>query len=411
MLIKKILNPKIIKIIFFKLYCKFSSIKAKVKYFFLPKKIKNKFINRINIVLKNQKISDYKKICIFVSFSNTLSESSKSYLKTIYEAGYGVIFVNNKKISEIDFKFLKQHTIYAINRLNIGRDIGAYKDIFLFLNYKKIINNINYLCFANDSIQFIPGKNAKALKSSISNFEKSDSDGLFTNYSYQVEKHYQSYFCIIKKRIFNSNEYLLFWQNYKPYDDKQHNIINGEIALSRRFYNQIDNPTVLYSSIKLGKLFSDIKSFNFDNKILSLKLASILPSTSSVLLSKFNLEVEKIHKNDWNIGDLINDFETQLLIFNLIENSNPTHIGAFVFPLFLKSPFLKKDLALSGCFNIAQSFLLYELILLNSLDLNYEGNKDLYLNLTREFELLLEKKGNPFSYKNKKFDYFELGLT
>ena len=47
----------------------------------------------------------------------------------------------------------------------------------------------------------------------------------------------------------------------------------------------------------------------------------------------------------------------------------------------------------------------------NSLNLSQEKGKNLFNSLAKEYDLLLSQKGTPYSYKNKKYDYFKLGLT
>ena len=55
---------------------------------------------------------------------------------------------------------------------------------------------------------------------------------------------------------------------------------------------------------------------------------------------------------------------------NYIENSNPSHVAAFLYPIFLNCPFLKKDLALSGTYSISKCSNLYRSLLKNSLNLS-----------------------------------------
>ena len=109
--------------------------------------------------------------------------------------------------------------------------------------------------------------------------------------------------------------------------------------------------------------------------------------------------------------DLYLHEEFQFSLFQIIENTNPTHVAAFLYPLFLGCPFIKKDLALSGSYSIGQCSKLYQYCLINSLDLDQEKDKELFSELGYEFDRLLFQKGNPISFKNKKFEYFKLGLT
>ena len=90
------------------------------------------------------------------------------------EINYGVVFVNNLPIANDDYEFLKNNSILSFNRVNLGRDVGAFKDIFLYLSSSGYLENLELLGFANDSVQFIPGKYAKKFQKSINKFEESN---------------------------------------------------------------------------------------------------------------------------------------------------------------------------------------------------------------------------------------------
>ena len=70
--------------------------------------------------------------------------------------------LNDPILNQGDFntlvKFLKDNKCLSFDRLNIGRDIGAFQDGFLYLLNNNFLKSINFLCFANDSIQVIPGE-------------------------------------------------------------------------------------------------------------------------------------------------------------------------------------------------------------------------------------------------------------
>lgn len=412
--IKKI-NRKLY-VLEFKIYSFFYlKIKSYIKYyFFISKKLRTDLYSRIKIVSPKKDLNNYKKIFIFVSFSEKLSASSKCLLKIINESGYGVVHVNNRKTSTSDIEFLVNLDCLVIDRINLGRDFGAYKDIFLYLNQNNIISNIDYLGFVNDSIQFIPGKNANSLKKEILDFEKSDSLALFSHQSYQISSHYQSFFKILKKEIFNLESYKKFWKTYKSLDYKQHLIHNGEIALSTLFYNSIRNPTVLYSTKKFAKSMIKNNIKNFGSEFMHTSVKFFFPSTENKILKSVIKKIpnSKLLKSKKILLKDIKAYEKfQVILLQIIENSNPSHVAAFLYPIFLDCPFLKKDLALSGTYSISKCSKLYRSLLKNSLNLSKENSKDLFNSLVSEYDLLLSKKGTPNSNKNKKYEYFKQGLV
>lgn len=410
----KIISRKIY-VLEFKIYSFYLKIKSYIKYYFIiSRKLRTDLYSRIKILSPRKDLKNYKKIFIFVSFSEKLSDSSKCLLKIIDESGYGIVHVNNRKTAKSDVQFLINLDCLVIDRINLGRDFGAYKDIFLYLNQNDILPNLEYLGFVNDSIQFIPGKNASSLKNKIIDFEQTDSLALFSHHSYQISSHYQSFFKILKKDIFNLKSYKNFWKKYKSLDFKQHLIENGEIALSTLFYNSIKNPTILYSTNKFAKSINENNINNFGKEFKHTYIKSLFPSLESKILKGVIKKIpnaEFLKSEDILLKDIKAYKEFQFSLFQIIENSNPSHVAAFLYPVFLDCPFIKKDLALSGTYSISTCSKLYRSCLKNSLNLSQEKGQNLFNSLATEYDLLLSQKGTPYSYKNKKYDYFKLGLT
>ena len=177
------------------------------------------------------------------------------------------------------------------------------------------------------------------------NFEKTNSLGLFTHQSFQVESHYQFFFKILKKDIFNTKSYKNFWRKYKSLDYKQHLIHRGEIALSALFYNSIKNPTILYSTNKFAKSISPYKVVNFQSETKKLSIKSCIPSVESKILKGIIKDFPSdvlLKSGDISLEDISLHKDLQFSLFQIIENSNPKHVAAFLYALFLGCPFLKK---------------------------------------------------------------------
>ena len=377
------------------------------------KKYKN-FSKRIKLFTKSEEIDKYDKICIFASYGKKLSSSSKSYIKTLGEINYGVVFVNNLPIANDDYEFLKENTVLSFNRINLGRDIGAIKDIFLYLSSSGYLDKLKFLGFANDSVQFIPGKYANKFQESILKFEKSDSDGLFTHFSNQDKPHFQSFFKILRSNVFCSKEYKSFWKNYLPLSNREHSIHNGEILISTKIYNKIKNKTVLYSTSKLSSSIIDLKKEN-SSELLNFNVLELIPSFSRTMRAQ-----GLVKSNLWNYEIIIarnpmirnlNKQNIDTYIFELIENNNSSHVAGYLYPLFLKCPLIKKDLTSQGSFAMGQALTLYGKCLQYSMDLNNPKEKELYEDLLREYDLLLLEKGTPYAFRNNFLKGIRLGIN
>ena len=94
-----------------------------------------------------------------------------------------------------------------------------------------------------------------------------------------------------------------------------------------------------------------------------------------------------------------------------IENNNPSHVAGFLYPLFLKCPFIKKDLTPQGSFGMGQALVLYQKCLSNSMDLSNQIEKELFNILSEEYRLLILSKGNPTSFRNNYFGGIKVGIN
>ena len=417
-LIKKLIYKFSVKYLYFCSYLSYCKLKKSQKHFF----------NRIKLIYNSSSINNYKKICIFVAYTNRLSISTKLYIKALVGLNYGVVFVNNIPISNEDLEFLYRNSILAFNRINLGQDMGAYKDIFLYLSSENYLANIDFLCFANDSVQFIPGKYQSNFHDAVLKFESSGSDGLFSHHSNEVKPHFQSFFSIIKRNIFCKLEYINFWKNYIPLSNREHCVHKGEILLSQKFYNKINNPTVLYDKNKLLESI-DLDGLEEDKSIdlSDLDILNLIPSFSRTFIQLEILKLitflfqsnkykkyKSIKNNFVNQNPKIGNIKKNNVgkyIFQLIEYNNPSQVAAFLYPLFLKCPFVKNNLILSGSFEIDQAFNLYKICLKKSMFLDNPEEKNIYKKLISEYNLLVINKENPKSFNENFLKGVKFGIN
>ena len=113
-----------------------------------------------------------------------------------------------------------------------------------------------------------------------------------------------------------------------------------------------------------------------------------------------NPKIGNIKKN--NVGKYI---------FQLIEYNNPSQVAAFLYPLFLKCPFVKNNLILSGSFEVDQALSLYKLCLKKSMILNNHEEKNLYNKLISEYNLLVINKENSKSFNENFLKGVKFGIN
>jgi hypothetical protein len=93
---------------------------------------------------------------------------------------------------------------------------------------------------------------------------------------------------------------------------------------------------------------------------------------------------------------------------DLIENGNPSHIAAFLYPFHLHCPFVKHDLSTAGSYTMAQAISLFREALVDSMG---EDRQEEVKNLTEEFRDLIYTRGVPLSYHNRLREAALKGIT
>lgn len=345
-------------------------------------------------------------ICLFVAYAHNLSRSSIEYLTLFKQLGFRIVYINNASTSRQALSILSRLAWIAFERPNLGQDIGAYKDGVLWLEKNGFLNECSALAIVNDSMQFIPGSYATNMAERIAAFLGSDAPALFSHISQQALPHYQSFFQILKPEVFCSKSFLSFWRKYIPYSHRFHCIYQGEINLSQQVYNKLSGVKTLYTSEELHHQL--LRIYDKNDGIEAEDLVSLMPSPYRTIIKKIpNPALNQLLEARGNRQALLRS--ELICISDLIENSNPTHVAAFLYPYYLSCPLLKRDLCFAGSYTIAQAINLYRDMLVNSLLLTEETS--IIINkLVEEYEEYLYKKGVPLGYANRKITAIMKGL-
>jgi hypothetical protein len=345
------------------------------------------------------------RIALFIAYSRRLTHSNRAYIEALNQAGFAVVYINNERTDPGAVAAIEGLCWRAFDRRNIGRDFGGFRDGVLLLQAEGHLERCRLLCIANDSMQFIPGRNARALVTALKAFAASDKQGLFSHISHQIQTHYQSYFQVLKPDIFRSKTFLSFWKNYRPLSHRGHCIYNGEIALSQKVYRRFSSVDTLYTSDKLQDALE--QHFHEQGGVPAEEVFRLMPSPARTSQRK---------KIGYSLQQLMLQSEqhekltgAQLYsVADLIENGNPSHIAAFLYPFYLYCPFVKHDLCTAGSYTMAQAISLFREVVRESI--GAEGNEQVE-NLVDEFKDLMYSRGVPLSYNNRLREAAIKGIT
>jgi hypothetical protein len=169
------------------------------------------------------------KVAIVALFPRPALLKSVIRLITAFElSGYRVVLVVNESFMAVEWcEQLQSPDRTLLLRRNFGRDFGAYKEGFLYLEKSGLLSRVTKLAFANDSV-FYGEKSIACIK------EYLDRDlpwnSLFVNY--QIHIHSQSFMQVFDSTIFQRPYFSDFWNNYFPSELRHLAINNGEVRLT-----------------------------------------------------------------------------------------------------------------------------------------------------------------------------------
>jgi hypothetical protein len=342
-------------------------------------------------------------ICVFVVYASEATLSTLSYIQALRDAGFAILVINNSVTSKEFLDALKPLCWRIYNRRNIGRDIGAFKDGIMLLFAQGILQHCRFLCLANDSMQFVPGINGADFTERIKHFINTETGALFTHESHQIVKHYQSFFQLLDNTIINSPAFYHFWSTYKPLSNREHCIQKGELGLSTAIYNHINKVQVLYTA---DALLAALRIANGRSVLTLDEILGLMPSPSRTKRSQLsppyalNQLISASHKQKRL------DLFLEHYLSELIEHSNPSHVTAFLYPLYLKCPLIKHDICFAGTFSTGKALLLFSDVLCKA---GIESADSKTRN--QEFSRLILAKGIPSDYRSKPVERALKGVT
>src|SRR5262249_10190819 len=149
-----------------------------------------------------------------------------------------LVVVSNAELDSYLRAQLLEKCYLLIERANLGRDFGAYKDAINIVLRRA--RNVDRLGLLDDSLfYFLKGLNKLV----------SDLDGPqeFIGVTEVFEDHYhvQSFMLSLGPSVIRSRQFRKFWQRYRPISTRRWSIHKGEVRLTRRLTKAGFSPHVL----------------------------------------------------------------------------------------------------------------------------------------------------------------------
>ncbi len=340
----------------------------------------------INELKKKIEKNNKKRLAIFIAYhdANKIPQSNLNYINILKKCSFNIVYILNGKLNHKLLEQLNMMDCYVIRRENIGQDFGGWKDGIRLMKKYRIINDLKWLLLCNDSNFCLGGKNSEDFITKFSEALDSNKEGDFIslNCNYERSLHYQSYFLCLSHLIFKNKSFDNFWKKYIPLNHRFHAIESGEKKFTNKVLNKF-RPKLMYTSHELC-----------ENIILKLEndyhlFLKNLPKSLFFLEAAFDDKTD--NQNDINMGIL--------KIINSLESYNPSHVFGLLNIIYLKSPFLKKDVMRQGVFSYSQ---IYEVLNLDKLNIEE--------NLRKEIMDLLIKGGTTYSFMESKRSAYRRGI-
>lgn len=291
---------------------------------------------RIRLVTDGGRTEPGDKFAIFVIYcSGEIPGFTRSLIEALGRHAYNLAIVSNAPLPETSRTYLLERCRWLIERKNVGRDFGGYKDGIEFV--LEHAPSARRLIVANDSVAYLED----GLDELIARL---DSETQFTGVSEVFENYYHvaSFLIAFGDRVIRSEAFASFWRNYRPISTRQWAIEKGEGALSAVLIAAGFAPIVLYRA-------QDLRPH------LGARLPAQLPEVTGMLAAFCRKEL----RERWPAGneaalagasgkaEAADIPPAQSLTDDIVESilaHNQMHAAGLLFRRFLGMPILKRDL-------------------------------------------------------------------
>ena len=255
----------------------------------------------------------------------------RNLLEELREQEVNAIAVVNHEVSAEQLSVLQRRCAEVLVRGNKGSDFGAYKDAALKLaRENKAVSRVLLL---NDSVYVFP----QGLKKLVAELLSDEYPVVAAYECWERLYHFQSFCVSLSGAVLYDPRIQEFWEQYRPISIRKWRIDHGEVGLSAALR-------------KVSPRFKVVYGIN--------ELLDVLTAGDDwVSILGYREFIPRPMRHQFPQDDILpmlqraEPRERELLLRRLREGLSDllmfraqSHTGAFLFPKFLGSPFLKRDL-------------------------------------------------------------------
>jgi hypothetical protein len=286
---------------------------------------------RIREVIDGLAKHDSEKVAVVVLYFRTAVPTfTMNLIAALNRQSFNVAIVSNTTLDDVSRSRLLRQCCLYIERENLGRDFGGYRDgisvvLRRFANIKKLI-------LANDSVYYLE----EGLDSLVSEL---DGPGDFIGISEIFEHHYHvaSFLLAFGPSVIADPVFRKFWSGYRPISTRMWAILEGEGALTRSLMEAGYRPHVLF---KAEHLMPKLQKLG-DGE---------LKQAAGLLSAPMRQSLSEAIDHLGGCNGTARDAFVQSLIDAVIER-NQMHAAGFLFMRLLNLPLFKRDVVFRGMFS------------------------------------------------------------
>lgn len=321
---------------------------------------------RIEEVLEGDRQKKDNTYFILVLYSKgPAPEFLTNLIDAIDKSPHNLILVSNFKLSPLQKAELSEKCRVLIERKNIGRDFGGYKDGIDYV--MSHFPDVGRIVLVNDSLFFF----RKSLDKLIADLN-GPQDFIGVTETQEFHYHVQSFMLSFGPAVIRHHAFLKFWKKYRPIGTRYWTIHRGEVRLTREITKAGFRPHILFPT---AHLFNHLQRRPVRDAIEHVRLlpiparrnlykaflsfigesnsASSLSVLEAVAYGVRRMQPGARGSGDGRLVQINNQAagmdQWSLGIFpdklvSAISQKNQMHYGAFLFMKHLGFPILKRDI-------------------------------------------------------------------
>lgn len=286
---------------------------------------------RVRSVIDGSNHKATKKFAIFLLYSSgPLPRFTLNLIESFKRSPFNLVIVSNKQLDESSSAHLLSRCSLLVERANVGRDFGGYKDgISVVLSR---FPEVERLVIANDSVFFLED----GLDHIVAGLDGADA---FIGVSEVHDHHYHiaSFMMSFGRGVIQSPAFRRFWQRYLPISTRRWAIFKGEGDLTATLVEAGFRPHVLFQAEHLREHLTVRPPLEFSD------LVELLPiGVRNEMSARFDKLAERLQRGPAGIRTMGNEIAS--IVIGAIMARNQMHAGGFLFHKYLGLPVIKRDI-------------------------------------------------------------------